>query len=60
MQMLRILQKERRKMEFLIGIFFLLIIIILAVLAGALAIILYTEMSDDLKDMYENWKNRKK
>lgn len=47
-------------MEFLIGIFFLLIIIILAVLAGALAIILYTEMSDDLKDMYENWKNRKK
>lgn len=60
MQMLRILQKERRKNGVFNRNIFLLIIIILAVLAGALAIILYTEMSDDLKDMYENWKNRKK
>lgn len=60
MQMLRILQKERRKNGVFNRNIFLLIIIILAVLAGALVIILYTEMSDDLKDMYENWKNRKK
>lgn len=47
-------------MEFLIGIFFLLLIMLFIALMGAMVIMLYTEMGDDLKDMYENWKNRKK
>lgn len=47
-------------MEILFGIFLLLVIVILFILTGVLALFIYEEIPDDLKEAYWNWKNKKK
>lgn len=47
-------------MEILFGIFLFLTIVMLVMLIGFLAIIIYGETKDDLEEIYWKWKNKKK
>lgn len=47
-------------LEILAGILLFLIIVLLVIATGALALIVYDEIPDDLKETYRNWKNKKK
>lgn len=47
-------------MEILIAIVLFLIIILLVLLIGVLALLIYEEIPDDLREKYRNWKNKKK
>lgn len=47
-------------MELLFGITFFILVVFVSLLVGVIAIMLYAEIRDDLIDIYEDWKNKKK
>lgn len=47
-------------MGILFGIFLFLTIVMLVMLIGFLAIIIYGEIKDDLEEIYGKWKERRK
>ena len=46
-------------MEILFGILLFLTIVMLVMLIGFLAIIIYEETKDDFEEIYEKWKERR-